>query len=424
MNLIERMRAEWNARAKQDVHFYVAFGGQQQDEAAFMASAEDTMPALRQEFHRLAATSRALEIGCGPGRLMTPMSQHFTEVHGVDISSEMIELARTRLAHIPGAHVHLTSGADLQPLADNDFDFVYSYTVFQHIPDRATVLSYLREARRVLKPGGVLRCQLRGAPPIPSEITRESDTWTGCYFTADDMAAFAREQNFPLLEISGLNTQYMWTTFRKIPANAVKRPADGVLVKAITAANTAGNHVPARGRDSAVSLWIDAFPEDGDLSQFPVWFDQLQQLGCYLSPISPTGGCQLNARLPKGTKPGPVAVRCGSASFDIVVDPAPPHQPRVLKITDGINLTAINRVETGGIKVIMEEIAEPETVRFKVEGREPLHLNHECKDPITDTYEFAFHLPHKTRIGKRTLEIEIAGRPLTQSEIDVLATRE
>ncbi len=153
MSFIDRMRAEWYQRAQQDAHFYVAFARQQQDEASFRASAAETMPALVQEFPRLAETDparrKALEIGCGPGRLMAPMTEFFGEVHGVDISPEMIELARTRPAHLPGARLHVVSGADLAPLEDNTFDYVYSYTVFQHIPSRDAVMSYLREEHRV-----------------------------------------------------------------------------------------------------------------------------------------------------------------------------------------------------------------------------------------------------------------------------------
>ena len=107
---------------------------------------------------------RALEIGCGPGRLMKPLSRHFGEIHGVDVSDEMIRLARERLADIPHAHVHATNGASLAQFADESFDFVYSYAVFQHIPSRDVVLEYMREIRRVLKPGGFFRGQFNGLP--------------------------------------------------------------------------------------------------------------------------------------------------------------------------------------------------------------------------------------------------------------------
>ena len=82
---------------------------------------------------------------------MRPMSRHFVEIHGVDVSDEMIGLAREKLRDIPNAHPHVTDGASLAQFADDSFDFVYSYAVFQHIPSRDVVFQYLREIRRVLK---------------------------------------------------------------------------------------------------------------------------------------------------------------------------------------------------------------------------------------------------------------------------------
>ena len=340
----------------------------------------------------------------------------------------MAALARNRLRDVPNARVHVTSGSDLDLLSGDYFDFVYSYAVFQHIPSRDVVLSYLREAQRVLKPGGILCCQLRGSPPIASELEHEAETWTGCWFNADEMAAFAREQKFPLVGIWGIDTQYMWTTFRKATHVGHDRSISGVEVKAVTAATGGETQVPSRGRAAAVSLWIDGFPENGDLAHFPVLFNDRTQLGCYLSPVSATGGCQLNARLPENFEPGGASVRLmndgqpiGDAHM-IEVVPAPPLNPRVLSVTDGINLTAHFRTEMGGVKVTIEEIARPEEVSFTVRGRPVEYLQFERKDPITSTYEFAFHLWHKTPPGAHPLVICISGRELEPIPLEVVSS--
>src|SRR5579871_4277521 len=95
----ERMREEWNARAREDAHYYVAFGGRGQAEEDFDATAADVLRLLESNLPRIACDPkrRALEIGCGPGRLMKPLSRHFGEIHGVDVSDEMIRIARERL---------------------------------------------------------------------------------------------------------------------------------------------------------------------------------------------------------------------------------------------------------------------------------------------------------------------------------------
>src|ERR1700676_3402696 len=49
---------------------------------------------------------RALEIGCGAGRITRAMARVFAEVHGVDISSEMITQAREALHDVPNAFVY------------------------------------------------------------------------------------------------------------------------------------------------------------------------------------------------------------------------------------------------------------------------------------------------------------------------------
>src|SRR5216684_6095989 len=121
-----RMRADWNQRAREDAHYYVAFGSRDQDEASFLATGRAVVGALEAELRRLTERGRALEIGCGPGRLMKPMSRHFDEIHGVDVSDEMIAMARERLRDNPNAHVETTDGASLSQFVDDSFDFVYS----------------------------------------------------------------------------------------------------------------------------------------------------------------------------------------------------------------------------------------------------------------------------------------------------------
>src|SRR5580698_7033551 len=211
----ERMRADWNQRAKEDAHYYVAFGGRDQDEEGFDATAADVLPCLEFELQRFPGGAnrrarRALEIGCGPGRLVKPLSRHFGEIHGVDVSDEMIKLARQRLSDIPNAHFHATNGASLGLFADDSFDFVYSYAVFQHIPSRDVVLEYMREICRVLKPGGVFHGQFNGLMH-----PGDTNTWSGVFFSAADIHAFTREHGIRLLNLDGEHTQYMWTTWRR-----------------------------------------------------------------------------------------------------------------------------------------------------------------------------------------------------------------
>ena len=144
---------------------------------------------------------------------MRPMSAYFGEIHGIDVSDEMIRRARENLRGIAHAHPHHTSGSDLAPFADESFDFVYSYAVFQHIPSLDIVMNYLREAHRVLKPGGLLRVQINGLP----RMAKIYDTWSGVRIGAHQIQQFSREYKMQLLALEGVDTQYMWTSMLKTP---------------------------------------------------------------------------------------------------------------------------------------------------------------------------------------------------------------
>jgi hypothetical protein len=357
---------------------------------------------------------------------MRAMGRHFGEIHGVDISDEMIALAKEQLKDISHAHAHVTPDSSLGMFAGESIDFVYSYIVFQHIPDREVVLNYLRESGRVLKPGGILRCQLRGTPPLATEMERETETWTGCHFTADEVAAFARQHRLQLVALSGLDTQYMWVTLRKPPAQLPAPDFSHVVLKAVTAAGSGKTSVPERGREAAVSLWIEGMPEAADLAVLQIGFDGALQLGCYISPIGENGGCQLDAVLPRGIRTGSVpvtlhddrgAVIAGPVAIEVT--PGPAWQPKVLSVTDGINILSKCRVEKGGVKVTIEDIERPEEVSFLVDGRPAEYLQYECKDPITFNYEFAFHPSPRVKNGERKLEISISGRALPPISLQI-----
>ncbi len=439
MTPIERMRRDWDRRAREDAYYYAAFGRRHQDADEFLASAAETVATLASEFPRLPPAPgprRALEIGCGPGRLMLPMSAHFAEIHGIDISEEMAALARERLRGIPHAHVHAASGDGLGIFPAEHFDFIYSYAVFQHIPDPAIVLNYLREARRALKTGGVLRCQLRGAPPLPSEMKREPSTWTGCFFTGERMASFARERDFHLVALSGLDTQYMWTTWLK-PAPSTAPDFSRTVLKAVTAAASGEPRVPARGPEAAVSLWIEGLPSRCHLGNLEVSFRGgadlpvcLLSRGCYISPITQSGACQLNVRLPDAIPagPAPVTLYCDGQALgeprEIEVLPPPPRSPRVISVSDGLDIASKYRVVMGGVKVILEDIERPAEVSFTVDGRPAEFLQFERKDPILSTWEFAFHLSPKTKLGTRALAVRVSGRDLPPIPIRIAGLSE
>jgi hypothetical protein len=75
--LMERMRVDWNRRADEDANYFAAFGRRGQDDREFLSTGSDVVRDLERELKRAPGRNAALEIGCGPGRLMRPMSRHF-----------------------------------------------------------------------------------------------------------------------------------------------------------------------------------------------------------------------------------------------------------------------------------------------------------------------------------------------------------
>src|ERR1019366_8678119 len=151
------------------------------------------------------------------------------------------------------------------------FDFFYSYAVFQHIPSRDVVFHYLREARRVLKTGGVLVCQVNGL----REETGRYDTWSGVRIAPDEIARFALESDFQLLAIEQVWTQYMWITLRKRPAGWVmslagRRVAASAAIRNISNALTGDSVAPDSGHLAVLGLWIERVPDECDVNHLEV----------------------------------------------------------------------------------------------------------------------------------------------------------
>jgi len=115
-----------------------------------------------ESLHPLRSRARALDFGCGVGRLTQALALHFDKVRGVDISPSMIEHARRYNRHGARCEYVLNETSDLGRFADGEFDFIYSNITLQHMP-RRLIKRYLAEFLRVLDPAGALLFQLPGA---------------------------------------------------------------------------------------------------------------------------------------------------------------------------------------------------------------------------------------------------------------------
>lgn len=97
------------------------------------------------------APTRWLDLGSGTGHFSRALAARFEASHGVavDIAEGMLSHAREQ----GGAHHHVAGDAERLPLRDGAFDLVFSSLAVQWCDQFSSVLA---EARRVLRPGGVL----------------------------------------------------------------------------------------------------------------------------------------------------------------------------------------------------------------------------------------------------------------------------
>jgi ubiquinone/menaquinone biosynthesis C-methylase UbiE len=213
-----KMKKEWNARTKMNPLFVIATGPSESKESFWKSGIDDCNKILGKDSKRFkkilgnkkSTEMKILEIGCGVGRILVPMSDIFRNVIGIDISSEMVQLGQKYVSDIPNCSIVENNGIDLSEFSDNSFDFCYSFIVFQHIPEKQIVENYIKEVSRILKPSCLFRFQVRGTITTkPAEIT----TWDGVQFTSDEIHKIAKDNNFEVIEEGNYEDEYYWLTF-------------------------------------------------------------------------------------------------------------------------------------------------------------------------------------------------------------------
>jgi SAM-dependent methyltransferase len=80
------------------------------------------------------APRRALDFGCGVGRLVLPLARAVPEVVGMDISPGMLAEAQRNCAEAGVTNITFCKSDDALTQLKGSFDFVHSFIVFQHIP--------------------------------------------------------------------------------------------------------------------------------------------------------------------------------------------------------------------------------------------------------------------------------------------------
>jgi SAM-dependent methyltransferase len=227
----------WDDRAREHALFFVdnRLDYRSPDLESFWAGGEQALDGM------LAAVGAevgeddcVVDIGCGVGRLTRVLAHRARWVIGVDVSAEMLARAaelNPGLANVEWIH---GDGRGLPGVADGSVDACVSHVVFQHIPDPAITLGYVREIGRVLHPGGWAAFQVSTDPAIhrPRGLAQrlrwraaaalrhgpraqEHPAWLGSAVHLSELEHTARESGLALEQVLGAGTQFTTVLARR-----------------------------------------------------------------------------------------------------------------------------------------------------------------------------------------------------------------
>ncbi len=101
--------------------------------------------------------SMVLDVGCGPlARAEVYFAQKGLEIVGVDVSAAVLLKARENIAEHAAKRVHFVlADAESLPFREGSFDRVLAMGLLSHLPDKLSVVTFLRDVRRCLKENGI-----------------------------------------------------------------------------------------------------------------------------------------------------------------------------------------------------------------------------------------------------------------------------
>ena len=163
---------------------------------------------------------RVIEIGCGAGRMTRALARFFGEVHAVDISPEMVRLARHAVAGFENAHVYATTERTCGCCGGRfgrDFFACRAqirFCLFEHgVPAYSEPVDHrIVRWRRggAGSPGALFKFQVQGNPRVAAE---GKNSWVGASFTETDAREMAERCGFELRYQAGAGDQYYWLWF-------------------------------------------------------------------------------------------------------------------------------------------------------------------------------------------------------------------
>jgi len=163
---LKEIKTNWEEFARRDPLWSILPYPQKKDNRwkieELFATGEVEIKAIMEYITKLnikIGKDKALDFGCGVGRLTQALARYFNNCYGVDISQGMLNLANRYNQYGKRCKYILNCSNDLRIFSDNTFDFIYSNIVLQHIPPQYS-LNYIKEFIRIIKPDGLIIFQI------------------------------------------------------------------------------------------------------------------------------------------------------------------------------------------------------------------------------------------------------------------------
>lgn len=191
----------------------ISFSGLKHD---FFLQAKADLMREKIAAHFGARKPDGLDVGCGIGAFHPYVRDQFSRYCGIDVSEKSIEQAKAARSDVEyAAH----DGAQI-PHVTRSFDFVSTICVMHHVPP-AEWLAFMREMRRVTRPGGIV-CVIEHNPWNP--LTRIAVN--RCEFDADAVLLRASKTEELMREAGMRNIAsdyFLFLPFRAPFAQALER---------------------------------------------------------------------------------------------------------------------------------------------------------------------------------------------------------
>ncbi len=168
---------------------------------------------------------RLLDIGTGTGRVLQLLGQHVDQGLGVDLSREMLAVARANLADPGYAHFSLRQADMYQlPVADGSFDLIVLHMVL-HFSDRPAEV--IAEAARALAPGG--HFLIADFAPHTMEELREEQAHRRLGFAHGEVETWCADNGLDTIEVCDLDgdplTVSIWKVRQPTAVGRVPQPS-------------------------------------------------------------------------------------------------------------------------------------------------------------------------------------------------------